>query len=183
MRRPPAGFGGRGVGEGAPAWALVAALAVSRQRPGVRKFESEDTAPPHQVPSSAAQTPARCLLTAYMGEFLMADAERAGLGLRANTGVSAPRRRELRASEFLRDGGGERAESGIGVSRPRSPSASRLWLAGTVRASGGGGALVFVYLAPRPPWGGRCLCGGALRLLDLSLCFLSGELVLRPPWL
>ena len=43
----------------------------------------------------------------------MADAERAGLGLRANTGVSAPRRRELRASGFLRySGGGERAESG-----------------------------------------------------------------------
>lgn len=112
MRRPPAGLGGRGVGEGASAWALVAALALSRQRPGVRKFEGEDTAPPHQVPSSAAQTPARRLLTAYLGEFLMADAERAGLGLRANTGVSAPRRRELRASEFLRDGGGERAESG-----------------------------------------------------------------------
>ncbi|MXQ81273.1 hypothetical protein E5288_WYG005794 [Bos mutus] len=113
VRRPPTGLGGRRVGEGAPPWALVAELALSRQRPWVRTFGGEDTAPPHQVLSSAAQTLARRLLTAYLGEFLMADAERAGLGLRANTGVSAPRRRELRASGFLRDsGGGERAESG-----------------------------------------------------------------------
>lgn len=169
MRRPPTGLGGRRVGEGAPLWALVAELALSRQRPWVRTFGGEDTVPPHQVLSSAAQTLARRLLTAYLGEFLMADAERAGLGLRANTGVSAPRRRELRASGFLRDSsGGERAESGDRRLRGleaalalRLPPLARRdcvvvwwWRSLGVCVPGASAAVV-----------GVCVCGGALRLL------------------
>lgn len=87
-------------------------------------------------------------------------ADRGPAGHRASgptRGFPAPRRRELRASEFLRDGGGERAESGMGVSgcAPLSPPplAHRDCAGG-----GGGGALVFVYLAPRPRGvGGVCV--------------------------